>query len=554
MVRTFETHKIRVQKELLGLWDFTAKDYDTIKVAVPSCWESYPNYRNYRGEASYETEFLGKGNIRVVCKGVSHTADVFIDGEKIAHHYNAYTPFDGISKRLEKGMHKIKIDVSNEFSDKSALHIPNDYHTYGGITRAVIVEEVPDVFIEWVHITPIKNKAKWSAKIDIRINNIGTAPHKATLKTKINEQVHIFDECNIPAGANIVLSKGIDCEKVETYEIDNPKLYLAETVLYLDDQQNPVDDLIERCGFRTVEIRDKDLLLNEKKLRIKGFNRHEDHPQFGCALPFSAMDYDLNIMKDLGANAVRTSHYPNDELFLDLCDEKGILVWEENHARGLSEEDMKNEHFRRQCADCIDEMINAHFNHPAIIIWGILNECASETQYGKECYAEQFEQIKMLDTSRPTSFASCKFNNDISLGLPDFVSYNIYPRWYHNASVKQYLDGLYSWVQTTEGVGKPFLITEIGAGAIYGNRSADETKWSEERQAKIITEQLNTVLDKAECFGVFIWQFCDVRVSEEWFASRPRTMNNKGIVDEYRRPKVAYNTVKSIFKSFGNYR
>ena len=162
-------------------------------------------------------------------------------------------------------------------------------------------------------------------------------------------------------------------------------LYAAAAVLE-DEAGREMDDLIERFGFRKVEVSGKDILLNGSKLRIRGFCRHEDHPQFGCSLPLEALWQDILIMKDLGVNSVRTSHYPNEELFLDLCDEQGILVWEENHARGLSEEAMRNPNFERQCEDCIREMITAHINHPSIIIWGILNECASETEYGYECY------------------------------------------------------------------------------------------------------------------------------------------------------------------------
>ena len=260
------------------------------------------------------------------------------------------------------------------------------------------------------------------------------------------------------------------------------------------------------------------------------------------------MDYDLNLFADTGANAVRMSHYPNDSLFLDLCDEKGFFVWEENHARGFSEDMMRNPNFDRQCADCIDEMIRDHFNHPSIIIWGILNECASETEYGRGCYERQFRQIKALDPSRPTSFASCKHYKDICFDLPDIVSMNIYPLWYHDAPVKEYLDDLYNWIQTTEGAGKPFLITEIGAGAVYGMRSPNMDKWTEEYQEYALSEQIQAVLGKEGCSGIFIWQFCDVRVSREWFKTRPRSLNNKGIVDEYRRPKLAYQTVRKLFR------
>ena len=292
----------------------------------------------------------------------------------------------------------------------------------------------------------------------------------------------------------------------------------------------------------------KGIYLNGNRVRIKGFCRHEDHPQFGCAIPYGAMYQDLMLMKEAGANSVRTSHYPNDERFLDLCDELGILVWEENHARGLSEENMRNPNFERQCEDCIREMITAHYNHPSIYIWGILNECASHTEYGRECYRRQYELIGQLDSTRPRSSASCQFKTDICFDLPEVVSYNIYPLWYHDTPPGEYLDDLYGWVQEeTEGAGKPVLITEIGAGAIYGYRTPDMVKWSEEYQEKALEEQLTAVLSREDISGVYIWQFCDCRVCDSWFSGRPRTMNNKGIWDEYRRPKLSFRTVKRIF-------
>ena len=334
---------------------------------------------------------------------------------------------------------------------------------------------------------------------------------------------------------------------------DTPEMYYVEAALTDNESEAVIDDYIDRFGFREIKLQGKHILMNGKKLRIRGLCRHEDHPQFGCALPYGAITADLEIIKHLGANSVRTSHYPNDEVFLDLCDEQGILVWEENHARGLSLEDMKNPNFEPQAEQVIREMIPAHYNHPSIYIWGILNECASDSEYGKECYEKQFKLIKELDTSRPHSFASCKFKTDICFGLPDVVSYNIYPLWYHDTPVDEYLDDLYQWIQNeTEGAGKPFLITEIGAGGLYGYRNPYSSKWTEEYQAEALKKQLKAVLDYKDCCGVYIWQFCDIRISEEWFGGRPRTMNNKGIVDEYRRRKLAYSVVKRIFEQDKN--
>jgi len=555
MIRTFDTHSIRKQRELTGrYWSFTPcqGDYEgeTFKVATPSCFESYPKFANYRGQGEYSTTFEAEGNIRLEFKGVSHTAEVFLDGRKIAEHYNAYTIFDVVCTDLKPGVHTLMVRADNRFSEKSALHIPNDYMTYGGIIRPIVLEEVKAAYIQYVHVTPYRTNGKWNAKVTVKLNNVFS-------EDSISKDEKHFDLALELAGLNVMLSDidvttqqevTTECvfENVEAWTPEHPQLYEVQVRLI----QNGIayDDLIDRFGFREIRVSGKEIYLNDEKIRIKGLCRHEDHPQFGCALPYAAMAADLELVKDLGANSIRTSHYPNDEIFLDMCDENGILVWEENHARGLSEEAMRNPNFEWQAEQVITEMIPAHYNHPSIYIWGILNECASDTEYGRGCYQRQFDLIRSLDISRPCSFASCKIKTDICLDLPNVVSYNIYPLWYHDTPVEEYLDELYQWVQReTKGSGKPFLVTEIGAGGLYGYRNAYHSKWTEEYQAQALEKQLAAVLSYKDCIGVYIWQFCDIRISDECFAGRPRTMNNKGIVDEYRRAKLAYDVVKRIY-------
>lgn len=553
MIRGFQTHKIRKQQELTGcLWDFSPCQGENAgniyKVATPCCWENHPDFSNYRGEGEYTTTFEAAGNIRLEFKGVSHTATIYLDGKEIASHYNAYTIFDTIAMGLQSGEHTLTVKADNRFSPKSALHIPNDYMSYGGVSRPVILQELPCAYIRWIHITPILCNKTWQAKVQLNIKNIENTETELTVQTQLAGKTITWNAVRLGAFSEITLESTQEFDKVQSWTTDNPKLYYAETTLFQNG--TAVDDLIDRFGFREIKIEGKQIFLNGKKLKIKGLCRHEDHPQFGCALPYAAIAADLDILQHLGANSVRTAHYPNDEIFLDLCDERGILVWEENHARGLSEEDMKNPYFEQQAEQVIQEMITAHYNHPSIYIWGILNECASETEYGKECYEKQLNLVKQLDQSRPHSFASCKFKTDICFGLPDIVSYNIYPLWYHDTPPEEYLDDLYQWVQNeTDGAGKPFMITEIGAGGLYGYRNNRHAKWTEEYQAEALEKQLQAVLNYKDCIGVYIWQFCDIRISEEWFGGRPRTMNNKGIVDEYRRPKLAYDIVKNIYSN-----
>lgn len=140
-------------------------------------------------------------------------------------------------------------------------------------------------------------------------------------------------------------------------ESDSPKLY--EVKLQAKVGEIVMDDLIDRFGFREIKVQGKEILLNEKKFRIKGVCRHEDHPDYGCALPYAAICHDLMLIQQMGANSIRTVHYPNDEIFLDLCDELGILVWEENHARGIEESEMRHPLLRRR-----QKMLSGNDNEP----------------------------------------------------------------------------------------------------------------------------------------------------------------------------------------------
>jgi len=137
MIRTFSTHKIRKTQELSdGLWDFhtlpSVGEGICKKIIVPGCWENEPGLPGYRGQACYERSFQGGENVRLEFKGVSHTAKVLLDEAVIAEHYNACTPFSTVVKALPEGEHHLKVYVDNSFHEQSALHVPNDYQTYGG--------------------------------------------------------------------------------------------------------------------------------------------------------------------------------------------------------------------------------------------------------------------------------------------------------------------------------------------------------------------------------------------------------------------------------------
>lgn len=553
MIRLFETHHIRKTKELSeALWSFTAldkEDAETLKVYVPSCWETYPGYENYKGTAMYETTFEAKGNIVLEFKGVSHYAKVYVDGKLYGTHYGSYTPFQVVVTGLDGGEHQLSVDVDNRYLDKYSLDFPNDYMSYGGISRGVVLHEVSECYVERIWMTQKKNKdGKWEVSTDIWVNNLGTEDKTIDIDVTLAGKTHTIKGCQLPKETTTKITEGrIVVEDAICWEVTNPKLYYVTVAL--KDNGKIIDDYRDRFGFRTVAVLGDKLLINDEPVYIKGVCRHEDYSGFGCALPAEAMSRDLHMIKDMGANSVRTTHYPNNEIFLDLCDELGILVWEESHARAIEEDRMKSPYFESQSEEVIEEMILNHYNHPSIYIWGILNECGSESEHGRVCYEAQYNLIRRMDKSRPHSSASCKFDADICQDLPDICSWNIYPYWYDADTATEKLNHVYQWLQGEgNGKGKPFMITEVGAGAIYGFHDYARDKWSEEYQRDILEKQLQEIAAFEPCIGMYIWQFSDVRVAKEWAITRPKSRNNKGIVDEFRRPKLAYDSVKAIFR------
>lgn len=554
--RIFQNHFVRKELPLDPIWCFATLNLEEekqkeYKMLVPSCWESNPELSSYKGKAIYSKKVTFGGNIRLVFKGVSHTAYIYLDKKQIAYHYNAYTEFSVVLKDIPYGEHLLEVKLDNSFHEESALHVSNDYYSYGGITRPVVLEELGDMFIKNIHFIPFMKNDKWHASIHTVISNLSNEEKNITIQIKVGDDYIVsFEGRKLLPDGETILEDTFEFSSAVSYNLDNPKLYtMIGTLLY---NNRPVDDLIDRVGFREIKVSGKDILLNGKKVIIKGVNRHEDYAEFGCAIPIEAMYRDIEIIKSLGANCVRTSHYPNDERFLDLCDENGILVWEEAHARGLNEKRMKHKNFDEQSADCIKEMIENHINHPSIFIWGILNECVSNTEFGRSCYVKQFELIKSLDSSRPVSFASLEahIGSDLCLDLVDIVSFNIYPKWYHDTPVKDFIKKLKDFVDSSDGAGKPLLISEIGAGAVYGFRSNTMEKWTEDYQALALEEQITSILSDEDLAGVILWQYADCRVDGGWFHFRPKSQNNKGLVDIYRREKLAYNKVKEIFHSY----
>ena len=550
MERTFNTHEVRNSRACEPVWTLTTLDAGGLerpeKVIVPGVWESHPALRNYRGRGVFRQRVRLGGNVRLWFGGVSFQAKAYLDDELLAEHYGAYTGFEALAKGVPDGEHVLAVEVDNRFGERSALHVPNDYYAYGGINRPVVVERLGDAYIVQGHYSTRRAADGWTMEARIVVRSLSETAWEGALSVTVAGE-SAWKGIRLEAGETAVHTLAVACKDVRPWTPDDPALYTVSTVLTAGD--DTVDDLIDRTGFREIRIEGKRILLNGEPLVLKGFNRHEDCGGFGLSVPLEAMMQDLQLMRGMGANCVRTSHYPNDPRFLDLCDEAGMLVWEESHARGIDEAGMRHPFFMEQLCLSTEEMVSQHFNHPCIFIWGCLNECADDTPYGAACYREIFGLLRELDDTRPVTAALLERPGGKVYGDMDVVSVNLYPKWYHDTPVGEALGKKLDEVRANGGADKPVIVSEIGAGAIYGfHDPLGQAKWSEERQCAILEEQLAAVLAHPDVSGVFIWQFADVRVDESWAPQRPNTRNNKGVVDAFRRPKMACQVVRKMYK------
>ena len=320
------------------------------------------------------------------------------------------------------------------------------------------------------------------------------------------------------------------------------------------------DCIVERFGIRTIKAGKKQILLNGKPVYLKGFNRHESHPEFGAATPEAVMLEDLQNLRDLNCNFVRGCHYSQDQRFLDFCDEFGILVWEESLGWGNSAEQMADEEFQELAEAETRIMVRNSINHPSVIIWAFLNEHHSHTPEGRNITERLVNAIKEEDSSRPVTFACCHSTDDISSELVDIISYNIYPGW-----IGDHLVGVeppdeippkqkttIEYFRRTASADKPMIVSEMGCCGIYGQRDIAKTQWSEEFQAEYVGAVIRSVASvPEELCGITIWQFNDAMSFHRMGAdirSKPLGLNLAGAFDKFRRRKLVADVVKDLYK------
>ncbi len=552
--------KDRISTSLNGTWRFNFSeshewaDEDISRIAcddviaVPSAFDAMPAYNGKRGVGFYrrEIEIPPGRRARIRFNAVGMYARVFVDGEKLGEQYAAYTPFSVDVPASSCGRRDLVVMACNRFDYKIyPLHeIYFDFYAYGGIFRDVELVLLPDGdLVEWVGVDTLDFR---SGAISVRVRSATDSKTFSLAMDNGSPQEYTAE----PLADNEF--------RIETRLKEFTPWSPASPELHSLVISNGYDSAAARFGVRQVSTDGGKILLNGSPVKLLGYCRHEAHPQYGPALPPAQLHADLQMLRDLGCNFIRGSHYQQDPRFLDLCDEKGFLVFEEALAWGQNTQHFTDPRFITAQVAQLTAMIETGYNHPSVIIRGFLNEGASDKQESAECYRTLAEVVRRKDPHRLLSYASNREINDLFLHLVDVVSLNSYPGWYaKNRDNERPLDEIAPRLQRNiEGLrqlglgDKPYLISEIGAGAIYGWRDPICAHWSEEYQRDYLEIVCREVVTNEAIAGVALWQFCDCRTYRGSCAlGRPRAFNNKGTLDEYRRPKLAYDAVKKIFRA-----
>ncbi|MGC6505748.1 MAG: glycoside hydrolase family 2 protein [Coraliomargaritaceae bacterium] len=559
----YQQYEKRTVVSLGGIWEFNRLSSEQKQEAVdpasltfpdiinvPGCYDMMPDHLGARSGAFYKRTIKvpAQSKARLHFGGLSIWGRVFVDGELIAEHRKPYSSFWCDIPLSEKAERELIVYVDNRFDQEACplVQPEHDYHLYGGIFREVSLHYLPDCFIENVKIDTVDYQ---TGRVGITVFLGGTLPKQAEIGYAFDDNKE--EQYSALLEANHITFQA-DVPNFECWSPKSPHLHTLRLTYGPDDRQ-------VRFGIRTVETKGNALQLNGEPLKLLGFNRHEAHPTFGAAVPIQQQIADLQLIKDLGCNFIRGSHYPQDDSFLDLCDQLGILVWEESVGWGQTTEHFRDPYYRELNLEQTREMIEAHWNHPSIIIWSFQNESESHLEEADLLYPDLMDLCKKLDSTRLVAAATNKDFQDRFLDQVDVICFNLYPGWYppeedHRADRSDFIvPHIREMVAKLKAKGlddRPFLISEIGAGAIYGHRDPLGGMWTEEYQSKYLAEVCNEVIENEAISGVGLWQFCDCRTYNGFFAlRRPRSYNNKGILDEYRRPKLAYKVVKRIFNT-----
>lgn len=341
---------------------------------------------------------------------------LYINGREVGYSQDSKTPAEwDITRYLAAGRNTMAVKVVR-WSDGSYLEC-QDMWRMSGITRDVELYSVPWTYITDLKITADVDTADWrTGRLDV-IVDLSREVQGGSVEWRVESGEP--GEC-LDKGRKVLeprdwyTSFSATVHDVQPWCDSTPVLYKLQVSLH-DAGGRETERLVKRIGFRHIDIRDGQLRVNGKAVEIRGVNRHEHSVAGGHYITPNEMRQDIALMKELGINAVRTSHYPDDELWYDFCDSAGIYVWDEanveSHAQGYGEGSLaRKKEWLNPILDRIYNMFKRDRNHPSVIVWSLGNECGNGY-----CFEEAYRFLKGKDNTRPVVYerAETAWNTDI---------------------------------------------------------------------------------------------------------------------------------------------
>ena len=493
----------------------------------------YQMVSGYRRHLLIPKDWQGK-RILLTFEGAAHDSTVFCNGKKVGEHHCGYTAFTvDLTDNVLYGQDNL---LCVRLDSRENLNVPPfgyviDYMTYGGIYRDVRLEVKEKVSLSdiFVHTAIDFRSSPVTAQITSEIT-LTESDENVTIRQYYMPKSTAAAQESWRLLCEQTVSTDVSCDKEFSltatitapllWDTEEANLYILKTQLLYQDN-TILDETETRFGIREAVFKKDGFYLNGRKLRIRGLNRHQSFPYVGYAMPKSMQRLDANLLKkELGLNAVRTSHYPQSHYFLERCDELGLLVFTEFPGW----QHIGDDAWKAQAVANAEDMIRQYRNHPSIILWGIrINESPDDDAF----YEKTNAVAHKLDPSRPTGGVRAMKKSHL---LEDVYTYN---DSLHDGE----MPGCDPKKKVTSDMEKPYLISEYN-GHMYPTKAFD----NEERRSEHAIRHANVldaVAGQPDIAGSFGWCMFDYNTHKD-FGSGDRICYH-GVMDMFRNPKLAAN-------------
>jgi beta-glucuronidase len=577
----------RERKPLTGLWRFrldgagegrSAEWFkrplaDAREMAVPASFNDVtadPAVHEYFGDVWYQTTVRvprGWDGRRIVLhfESATHRATVWVNDAEVVSHEGGYTPFEAeVTGHVQAGEKaRITVAVNNTLSFQTIppgvvedtphgrrLRYFHDFFNYAGIHRPV-----------WLYATAHAHLTDITIVTGLEGAN-GSVGYRAEAQGAGNAEVRVVlrDADGVEVASGTGASGTLTVENVHRWAPNDGYLYDLEVQLAGRDGEL-LDSYHQSVGVRTVAVDGIRFLINGEPFHFTGFGKHEDIAVIGRGHNDAFLVHDFELLRWVGANSFRTSHYPYAEAVLDYADRQGVVVIDETAAVGLNvnlsvddpdargsttfSPERVNDQTREVHAQAIRELVARDKNHPSVVLWSIANEPESDTEGAERYFEPLFPLTRELDPTRPVGFANlltapygkCRVSQ-----FGDVVMLNRYYGWYLNtgdleAAEAVWEDELRGWAKE----GKPIIVTEYGADTYPGLHSLVPEPWSEEYQVAYL-EMNHRVFDRFDAVvGEQVWNFADFAT----ISGIARVGGNKkGVFTRDRQPKAAAHALR----------